>query len=67
MKPSDWLLLPLLGGLWSCSGETLTTGLNEPIRIDGAQFKDGALPGIAPELAADNPDAGKGLPSLVSF
>lgn len=67
MRPSSWPLWALLSGLWSCSGETLTTGLEEPIRIDGAQFKAGALPGIAAERIADDPDAASGLPHLVSF
>jgi hypothetical protein len=40
------LTLTLL--LSACSGETLTAGLEEPVRVPGAQFREGSLPGSAP-------------------
>jgi len=67
MTRLGWMLLPLAVTSVACGGETLTEGLKEPIRIGGAQFKEGALPGIAPDVLAENPDAARGLPSLVSF
>lgn len=54
MKPLVWVLaLALLG----CSGEPVTAGLEEPLRVAGAQFFDGDLPGLPP-LTADDLNAG---------
>lgn len=44
----------LLGG---CSGEPITAGFGEPLRITGAQFFEGDLPGLRP-LTADELNAG---------
>lgn len=38
-----------------CSSESLSEGLDEPIRIQGAQFMRGALPGSAPSDEAEAP------------
>lgn len=43
--------------LIGCSGEPLTPGFEEPLRIPEAQFKDGELPGLAP-LTVDELGAG---------
>jgi hypothetical protein len=67
MTRACWPALPLALLAWGCSGESLTTGLTEPLRIDGAQFRAGKLPGIAPEIVDENPDAAAGLPSIVGF
>ena len=32
----------------ACSGETLTPGYEEPVRVPGAQFREGKLPGSTP-------------------
>jgi hypothetical protein len=48
---SLWLLAPC--ALAACGGEPLTTGLEQPFRVDGAQYRDGALPGSPPLTAAD--------------
>ncbi len=46
--------LVLFGGLGlACAGESLTTGLEEPIRVEGAQFHEGPLPGLPPLSAAE--------------
>jgi len=42
-----WALLTLSVG---CSGETATGGITEPIRIEGAQFREGPLPGDSAAL-----------------
>ncbi len=47
-------LLGLVGG---CSGEPLTPGFEEPLRLAGAQFFEGPLPG-SPPLTADDLNAG---------
>jgi hypothetical protein len=48
------VILPLaLGALAACGGEPLTTGLEEPFRVENAQFRAGALPGSPPLTAAD--------------
>jgi hypothetical protein len=41
--------------LWlaGCSGETVTQGLEEPIRISNAQFQEGDVPGLPPLTADD--------------
>jgi hypothetical protein len=36
-----------------CGGESLTTGLEEPLRVEGAQFRDGPLPGSPPLSVAE--------------
>lgn len=40
-------------GAFACGGEPLTTGLEEPLRVQNAQFRAGALPGSPPLTAAD--------------
>lgn len=42
----------------ACSGESLTTGLEEPIRVHEAQFREGILPGKRP-LTTDEIVAGR--------
>jgi hypothetical protein len=42
----------------ACGGERLTEGLNEPLRVAGAQFVEGELPG-SPPLSTDQVKAGK--------
>jgi hypothetical protein len=42
-----WLALAATA-LLACSEETLTPGLDQPLRVDGGQFRDGKLPGLAP-------------------
>lgn len=50
--------LPLLvATLTACSGHEVTTGLEEPLRISPAQFREGDLPGGAP-LTVDEINAG---------
>jgi hypothetical protein len=34
--------------LVACIGETVTQGLEQPVRVPGAQFHEGALPGLPP-------------------
>jgi hypothetical protein len=48
-------LAALLGALSlaACSSEPLTTALNEPFRISGAQFREGKLPGSPPLTGED--------------
>jgi hypothetical protein len=41
----------------ACSDEALVRGLEEPIRVDGAQFREGDLPGL-PGLTAEELNAG---------
>jgi hypothetical protein len=60
------LLLSGLGAL-GCSGESLTRGLTEPLRVDSAQFVEGALPGISPDSDAAKAESASKLPSLVTF
>ena len=48
-----WLLLLMA----ACGGESGTSGLDQPLRVNGAAFKSGRLPGAAP---SDEP-AGKEL------
>lgn len=50
-----------------CSEESLTRGLDQPLRVEGAQFIDGDLPGIAPDSEAAKDESVAQLPSLVSF
>ena len=49
----------LLAGcaLSACGGETSTLGLEQPIRVPGAQFFEGDVPGLP---------AGEGQPPLVT-
>lgn len=51
------LLASLVAPLGACSGEELTIGLREPIRIPEAQFRQGKLPG-SPPLSVDEANAG---------
>lgn len=70
MSAGRWsLLVVALGGLGAlaCSGESLTRGLTQPLRIEGAQFIDGDLPGIAADSEAAKAAKPGDLPSLVSF
>lgn len=53
-----WLIGCATGALLGCGGESLTTGLDQPIRIRGAQFHAGVLPGSRP-LSASDLNAGK--------
>ena len=39
-----------LGG--ACGGESLTTGLNEPLRVTNASFHEGELPGASPSASS---------------
>ncbi len=57
MKVAAWQLLLSATALAGCSGEPLTTALEEPLRVSGAQFHDGELPGL-PALTADEINAG---------
>jgi hypothetical protein len=67
MSARRWhLLLAALVAL-GCDGESLTRGLTEPIRIDGAQFIEGDLPGIAADSEAAKAESVGDLPSVVSF
>jgi len=36
-----------------CGGDSLTIGLEEPLRVEGAQFRDGPLPGLPPLTVAE--------------
>lgn len=47
--------------LSGCSGETLASGLEEPVRVSGAQFHRGALPGTSP-----SEEPGEATPSITS-
>lgn len=48
----------VLGGLClACSGEPLTEGLEEPLRVHNAQFRKGALPGVPQAQDAENTPA----------
>lgn len=49
----SWLAVALA----ACSGESLTAGFEEPLRVQGAQFLQGELPG-APPLTLDELRAG---------
>ncbi len=51
------LAFPSLVGLAACSGEPLTTALEEPFRASDAQFREGKLPG-APPLTNEDVRAG---------
>lgn len=53
--PCAWFAAVMLIG--GCSGEPLTAGFGEPLRITGAQFREGDLPGLKP-LTADELNAG---------
>src|SRR5690606_826637 len=39
--------------LVACGGEPLTTGLEEPFRVENAQFREGPLPGSPPLTVAE--------------
>jgi hypothetical protein len=54
MRSVVWALGALLIG---CGGEPLTVGFEQPLRISGAQFLEGELPGLPP-LTADDVNAG---------
>jgi hypothetical protein len=43
--------------LLACSEETLTPGLDQPLRVEAAQFRDGRLPGLPP-LTSEEVSAG---------
>jgi hypothetical protein len=47
------LLLPLLGV--ACGGQDPTIGLEEPFRVQSAQFIEGALPGLPPVADGSEP------------
>jgi hypothetical protein len=49
---SAWLLAALVGTS-ACSGEDTTLALDEPLRVEGAQFFEGDLPGLPPQTADD--------------
>lgn len=53
MRAASLLPLVLLG----CSGDPLTEGLEQPLRVAGGQFQEGDLPGLPP-LTADDVNAG---------
>lgn len=67
MNGQRWRLLLVALCTFGCSGETLTPGLTEPFRVDGAQFEDGDLPGISADSEAARGGVTSSLPSLVSF
>jgi hypothetical protein len=66
MSVHRWLMLGSLA-LLGCSGETLTRGLTEPFRVEGAQFQEGDLPGISADSEAAKAESASLLPSLLSF
>jgi len=47
------IALGWLGALAACGGEPLTTGLEEPFRVENAQFRGGPLPGSPPLTVAE--------------
>lgn len=47
-------ILPAALLLLACSGADPTRGLTEPFRVDGAQFREGALPGDPDGSASEN-------------
>lgn len=67
MSTQRWSKTLLALGALGCSGEALTLGSTEPLRVEGAQFQDGALPGIPSESEAARAEPARHLPSLVSF
>lgn len=67
MSAERWSALVLLLGAFGCSGESLTRGASEPLRIDGAQFIEGELPGIGADSPAAKAEPATKLPSLASF
>ena len=66
MSSKRWCALVVLSTL-GCSGEPLTRGLTEPLRVDNAQFEEGALPGIASDAPAAQAESAAKLANLVSF
>ena len=76
MKAANYLRLAAArAGSWccfgaavACSGEPLTPALEEPIRVQGAQFREGTLPG-RPPLTLEEIKAGvsPSAPSIASF
>lgn len=52
MRTLQWLLIGI-GSLSACGGEPLTTGLEEPFRVENAQFREGPLPGSPPLTVAE--------------
>lgn len=61
------LAAPLALLVAGCSGEPLTPGFEEPLRVAEAQFREGSLPG-SPPLTADELNAGvkAQTPTIVS-
>ena len=51
-----WLALAATA-LLACSEETLTRGLDQPLRVESAQFREGDLPGLPP-LTREESSAG---------
>jgi hypothetical protein len=51
VKRAAWVCAAAL--VLGCGGDSLTTGLGEPLRVEGAQFRDGPLPGSPPLTVAD--------------
>jgi hypothetical protein len=49
------LVLALLACAAACSGEKSPSGIEEPLRVRGGAFKEGALPGSPPDGAAAAP------------
>jgi hypothetical protein len=47
------LVLPLFG--FGCGGQDPTLGLEEPLRVQSAQFVEGALPGLPPAARGTEP------------
>jgi hypothetical protein len=46
-------VVPVLGALVACGGEPITTELQEPLSVEGAQFREGPLPGASPLTAEE--------------
>lgn len=67
MSARRWSVALLVVGTLGCSGETLSRGLTEPLRIDNAQFEEGDLPGIKADSEAAQAESVSELPSLVSL
>lgn len=61
-----WLAFALLAfaAAVSCSGERATLGLEEPLRVRAATFKEGALPGTLPAALDGGPTA---LPAVTAY
>jgi hypothetical protein len=59
------LPLCLVAAITACGGQPSPSGLDEPLRVHGAQFHEGALPG-APEGDAGVPDGSPAVTALES-